>query len=243
MLSPVKRNRLSDQVFEQIRDSILSGQWLPGQRLPSERELCETMAVNRSSVREALKRLEQARLVEIHQGNGSVVLDFRTNAGFDLLQDMLLPEGQVNQIALRSILEFRALIGPEIARLAARRMPEADLDEVERLTAEIAALGADDSRRLQELDYELLLLLVRAGENLALMFIINSTKEIYFAHREHFLVMYQSALDSRGIYGELAAALRARNEERSGQLYGELLEREHRTFFEQLAALGFAVDL
>ena len=63
MLKPVARTKLSDQVFTQLRDKILSSEYPPGERLPSERELCASLDVNRSSVREALKRLEHARLI------------------------------------------------------------------------------------------------------------------------------------------------------------------------------------
>ena len=74
MLKPVARTNLSDQVFDQLRDKILAGEYEPGQRLPSERLLCESLEVNRSSVREALKRLEHVRLISTRQGGGSRVL-------------------------------------------------------------------------------------------------------------------------------------------------------------------------
>jgi len=111
-----KRANLSRQVFERLRRRILSGKYKPGHRLPSERELCDILDVNRSSVREALKRLEQARLIEIRHGGGSEVLDFRTSAGFDLLPDLLVVAGHLNHIVLRSIFEYRTLICSEIAR-------------------------------------------------------------------------------------------------------------------------------
>jgi GntR family transcriptional regulator, transcriptional repressor for pyruvate dehydrogenase complex len=97
MLKPVERQNLSNQVFEQLRDTILSEEYSPGERLPSERELCDILKINRSSVREALKRLEEARLIRIRHGEGSVVQDFRNNAGFDLLRHLVMPGGRLKE--------------------------------------------------------------------------------------------------------------------------------------------------
>src|SRR4030042_3447438 len=121
MLKPIDRSALSKQVFEQLKEEIIEKRYGPGEHLPPERELCEILKVNRSSVREALRRLEQARLIEVRQGEGCMVLDFRTNAGFDLLGDLIVLGGKINSLAIRSIFEFRSLICPEIARLEALR--------------------------------------------------------------------------------------------------------------------------
>lgn len=57
MLKPVRKQSLSDAVFTQLRDQIVSGALAPGEPLPAERLLCEALGVNRGSVREALRRL------------------------------------------------------------------------------------------------------------------------------------------------------------------------------------------
>lgn len=76
MLKPVRRQSLSDAVFDQLRDRIVSGAMRAGDPLPAERALCEALGVNRGAVREALKRLAQARLVAVQHGGASRVLDF-----------------------------------------------------------------------------------------------------------------------------------------------------------------------
>ena len=119
MLRPIEKSRRSDQVFAQLLDGILAGEFAPGAKLPPEREICERLNVNRTSVREAVKRLQQARLVEVRQGSGTVVRDYRLYAGLDLIGDLLAPAGRLNRRALRSVLEMRLLLGPELARLAA----------------------------------------------------------------------------------------------------------------------------
>ena len=96
----------------------------PGQTLPSERRLAEVLGVSRPAVREALKRVSAAGLVEVRQGDATTVRDFRRHAGLDLLPRLLLRAGELDLSVVRSILEARLHNGPKAAELAAvRRQP------------------------------------------------------------------------------------------------------------------------
>ncbi len=83
IIKPVERLSLVDLIFRQLRDSMLTGELGPGDELPAERVLSDRLEANRGAVREAPKRLEQARLVEIHQGETTRVLDFGTGVAVD----------------------------------------------------------------------------------------------------------------------------------------------------------------
>ncbi len=229
-LIPVERRSLSDQVFSQIRDRILTGAYQAGQRLPAERTLSETLHVNRSSVREALKRLEQTNLIEIRHGEGSVVLDFRLTAGFELLRDLISPGAAPDPLAVRSMLEFRGLIGPEIARLAALRISDSELAEIEALVEAIEAAPETDTRQLQDLDFEFHYTMVRASENLALLLILNSVRGIYLRLRDSFAPMFPSS--SRPLYREIAGALREHDAEMAKQVCGKLIDDGNAAFWE-----------
>src|SRR5690348_9206426 len=112
-LQPVARQSVSDAVFEQLRDEILSGRLTPNEALPAERTLTEVLGVNRQAVREALKRLHQAGLVEISHGGSTRVRDYRSSAGLDLLETLLIAaDGSIDARVARSIMEMRACIGP-----------------------------------------------------------------------------------------------------------------------------------
>lgn len=122
VLKPVLRQSLSDLVFAQIRDRILGGDYEPGTPLPGERELAQKLGVNRGAVREALKRLGEARLVATQHGGGTRVADFRATAGMGVLSTLLFtPDGQINAKTARSIIEMRSALAPDVARLAALR--------------------------------------------------------------------------------------------------------------------------
>ncbi len=120
-LQPVNRRSVPEDVFEQIVAEVLSGEMQPGETLPSERRLAEVLGVSRPAVREALKRLTAAGLVEIRQGDATTVRDFRRHAGLDLLPRLLLREGELDLSVVRSILETRLHNGPKVAQLAAQR--------------------------------------------------------------------------------------------------------------------------
>src|SRR5689334_16648114 len=120
-LQPVNRRSVPEDVFEQIVSEVLSGQMQPGESLPSERRLAEVLGVSRPAVREALKRLTAAGLVEVRQGDATTVRDFRRHAGLDLLPRLLLRAGELDLSVVRSILEARLHNGPKAAELAAAR--------------------------------------------------------------------------------------------------------------------------
>lgn len=123
-LRPVNRRSVPEDVFEQIVSGVLSGAMQPGETLPSERRLAEVLGVSRPAVREALKRVSAAGLVEVRQGDATTVRDFRRHAGLDLLPRLLLRSGELDLSVVRSILEARLHNGPKAAELAAlRRQP------------------------------------------------------------------------------------------------------------------------
>jgi len=120
-LQPVNRRSVPEDVFDQILADVLSGEMQPGQPLPSERRLAEVLGVSRPAVREALKRVSAAGLVEVRQGDATTVRDFRRHAGLDLLPRLLMRGGRLDTAVVRSILEARLHNGPKVAELAALR--------------------------------------------------------------------------------------------------------------------------
>ena len=178
MLQPVERRSLSDSAFDQLRDGIVSGQMAIGEALPSERVLCETLGVNRGALREALKRLQQARLVAIRQGGKTRVLDFRTHAGLGLLQSQLIDkDGQLRLKVARSIVEMRAALAPDMTRLAAAR---ASAEQKAALQACLDAIAAAaDTAALQRAALGFWDVIASACDNLAYRLAFNTLRETY----------------------------------------------------------------
>jgi GntR family transcriptional regulator, transcriptional repressor for pyruvate dehydrogenase complex len=116
--------RLGEQVAMVLLGRIRLGEYLPGRRLPSERELGELLGVSRTAVREGLRWLEYQKYVEVRRGKhgGAVVLRTPLELAVERIK------GHVADLV--QLLEFRLLIEPMAAELAASRI---SADELERL--------------------------------------------------------------------------------------------------------------
>lgn len=180
MFEPIRKKSLPQKVYEQLQEKIVGGSFEPGEPLPGERRLAEMLQVNRNAVREALKRLEQARLISIQHGGATTVLNFLRTASMDLLGQIVMgADGALNLKAVRSLMEMRSAIGPDVARLCALRW-EAPLDE--RLLAIVRAMEeADlaDLASLQALDMDLWMVLVGGSDNVAYQLAFNSIRDAW----------------------------------------------------------------
>lgn len=110
-------------VSEQIRRAIHIGRYLPGDKLPAERQLAEQMGVSRTTVREALRVLEGEGYVESHRGamGGIVVLDQSAS------EERMRPVVSARLAEFEELFDFRAAVEGAAARLAAVRRTEFDL--------------------------------------------------------------------------------------------------------------------
>ncbi|SCL29106.1 transcriptional regulator, GntR family [Micromonospora rhizosphaerae] len=172
--APVPRASVSDHVFGQLRDAIVGGRYRPGDTLPGERELAAAFAVNRHAIREALRRLQQLGLVRVSQGGATRVLDWRVHAGLDLAlsltqSDDVLPV----ETLVRDMLEMRACVGIDAARLCAERGDPAVSAAVVRAADEYGAL-APDLPRMNEADIAMWRLIVSGSGNTAYLLAFNS---------------------------------------------------------------------
>jgi len=173
-LTAIRARSLSEQVFEQLASAIVTGKYPPGSTLQAERTLTGVFGVNRHVVREALKRLEQVGLVKVSQGGGTRVMDFRKTAGLDLLA--LMSEHarggyDVAQIWL-AVLEMRAAIGADVARLCALRASPALKNEILILAQQMATTKDDEV--LYELEIKFWELVADGADNIAYRLSLNS---------------------------------------------------------------------
>lgn len=205
-LRKIAKKTLSDEVYDQLSGEIVEGRFGAGVNLPAERQLCETLGVNRGAIREALKRLAQAGLVSISQGGGTKVLDFRRNAGLDLLGRMLFHrDNTINFGVARSVMEMRAVLAPDIARLCAQRASAADIEAARELIERMhAAAEVDDLAELQDLSLRFWDVMVRGSGNIAYELSFNTLRETYDRLRE--VLVQVMAEETRDVQGHRAIA-------------------------------------
>jgi DNA-binding GntR family transcriptional regulator len=132
---------LADQAYHAIRGLIVSLELAPGAVI-DERQLVERLAIGRTPVREALRRLAQERLVEVYPRRGMFV------TGVDVRE-------------LARLSEVREVLEPEAARLAAERATDADRRELGALLAELDTAGGE----LMDLDERIHRAVYRAAHN------------------------------------------------------------------------------
>lgn len=125
---------LTDQAILRIKEMIRAGELRPGDRLPPEKELSESLGLSRSSLREAVKALEAIRVLDVRRGDGTFV----TSLTPDLLLEALSFVADVHQDAsLLEMFEVRRILEPAATGLAAARATPADLAHLQRLLADV----------------------------------------------------------------------------------------------------------
>jgi GntR family transcriptional repressor for pyruvate dehydrogenase complex len=159
--------------------AIVAGEFSPGQRLPPERELAARFGVSRNVVREAVNELRSRGLLETRQGSGSVVTDNVHKPVSDLLGTMLT--GQTNGEA--KLLELRAALEIDVARLAAERATEDEIAELQRILDAYTAAGQNVDA-CAELDIEFHRALVRASHNDLFGLVLASVDELLVKSRK-----------------------------------------------------------
>lgn len=124
--------RLYEQIIVKLQTLIANGQLRPGDRLPPERTLAATFRVSRNSVREAIRSLAEAGVLQSRRGDGTYVRDMPTS----ILVEQMARAMHDQRGRLRDILEFRKIVEPAIAELAALRMTPAILDRLKILVCD-----------------------------------------------------------------------------------------------------------
>jgi len=208
---------------------IITRELLPGDALPGERTLCRMFGVNRSSVREALKRLEQSRLISVSHGRSSIVRDYMDSGGFEIVRDLVMPKGQLDPVAVRSIFELTPLLHAEAGRLAANRRTDEDLLMLRKVHARMVSMKEFDLRAMQQLDFAFVHAVTLASKNVALTLINNSVKDLYFVHAELFAVPLYACWENNKRYAEIITAVEVQDPTHAKHLCSEImLYKQHK---------------
>lgn len=149
-----------DFAVQSIRDMVLNGGYAPGDQLPPAREMCETIGVSRTVLREALRVVESYGLITIQAGKGVYVKEFGIDS-FEGNAETLIAAGQVE---ITDLIQARHFLEPGIAHIAALRATSADIKALEnQLQDMIEHLDAGDY--FMKADKEFHLTLGRASRN------------------------------------------------------------------------------
>jgi GntR family transcriptional repressor for pyruvate dehydrogenase complex len=169
-----KQPKLYQRIVDAITASVESGAYKPGQRLPSERDFAEEFKVSRPTVREAMIALEIRGVVEARQGSG-VFVTARTGGGFGA-EGGTPPEFDVGVFELT---EARRLFEGETAALAASVITDAEIQNLERLVAEMADKNSRESD-VDRADRQFHIAIAQATQNNAIVTVVENLWDLRY---------------------------------------------------------------
>jgi GntR family transcriptional repressor for pyruvate dehydrogenase complex len=196
-------NRVFQAVFADLKQRIRSGQWLPGDRLPSITRLARDLNVSTASLREALRSLESIGLVQIEHGRGVFVVAAQS------LPDLVGHFANLDTGLIVALAETRRILEPELAALAAERASEEELNKIARL-AQMMEEYARDGLDFVEPDVEFHRRIAQAARNPVLFRMMESVNDLFLESRR--LTSQEPGMTARAVRYHLliAEALRDR---------------------------------
>ncbi len=201
LAKPLTRLRLHEEIVGIIQRQILNGEIKPGSKLPPEREMAETFNVNRATVREALRKLENLDLIEIRHGDGLYVKNYLESGNFDLIKAAMSSDSR--EKILYNILETRRHVVPQIAYLAAQRRTEKDLAELENVIS-------GSNIKMLERDIRVHQLIARASQNLVCTITLNFFNQFFHEYGHLYFDEEKNIQRSVIFHREIYEALRDR---------------------------------
>ena len=137
-----KQRKVSALVYEELLRQIKERKWAEGEKLPSENELRLEMGVSRISIREAMQKLTALGIVETRQGEGS----FLKRVTSDTYKDIMFPMFMINKNSLEEILEYRMVMEVGATEIAAQRITDKELEQLEEIVERMEANDTDIKR-------------------------------------------------------------------------------------------------
>ena len=213
--APARRN-LAERIARTLRASIVKGRLQPGEALPSERVLAEKYDVNRSSIREAMKRLEAWGLVTIRHGGATRVTEALLDSGLSLVPELLEAGGELGLTILHDLHELRGLLLGWSAEQAALKADAASVARLEQLVRSLTEPRLKPAA-LQALDYDFFEQLVLISGNQLLLLFSKIVRDIYFRAPERFLPLYRAGVFDAEHHRRAVAAIRAKDQRAAGE--------------------------
>jgi DNA-binding FadR family transcriptional regulator len=191
-----KQNRIYQDVVEQIQTVILEGHIAPGDKLPSERELCDMFKTSRGTLREALRILEQKSLIEIRLGinGGAYVKDVNG----ELMAENLAMLIRSHSISLQHLAEFREGVEGTVTGIAARRSTAADNKKLAGLLDDAARCrerGMEGWNSFVQVDEKIHTEIARITGNPLYNFVLHSIHDNIHRYYDKFLIVGEVEMD------------------------------------------------
>lgn len=225
-IQPVKKVNVGEQVFRQLKEMILKGEWPAEKKIPSENELAEMLHVSRITVRQALQKLNALGLIETRPGEGSFVK--QPDAGDNM--NALIPVMYLGNQSPKEVFEFRQIIETESVRLAAKRVSRKDIQALrDTLQEMIWCRDHSDPKGFSESDLQFHLQIAQITKN-SLIIRINSILQDVLGRSMDEVISKMGCENGIYYHEQIIKAVEAHDEEKAVQLMKEHIEKNYKFF-------------
>lgn len=210
MLAPNKTTKVYDQVIEQIKSKIKSGEIKKGDRLASEREMAESIGVSRASVREAIRALEVVGLVESKHGAGNYIKTNFDNSLFEPLSVMFM----LQESSVKEMYDLRETLELQCAKLSAENIEDNELALLTAIVDRMYIAGSEEESL--ELDIKFHYLIAKASRNVLLINVLDVISQLMdeFIQKSRMQILHEGNTKESllEIHENLLRALKCRDE-------------------------------
>jgi GntR family transcriptional repressor for pyruvate dehydrogenase complex len=208
MLKPVRKSRVSDEATSQLIGLILSGGYAVGDKLPPERELAGQLSITRTSLREALRQMENMGLLRVRPGDGIYVEDHRTNATLDFVRHLLSAGLGLDRPLIMAIEEVRRIFAVKMVELAAERIDEESLGRLQEIV-DCFPRTATEELLSGEWDFRLFHEIAKATGNSLFVYMLNTIRDVFSQLRWIYSRLDEGFESVAELNEKIVAALRA----------------------------------
>jgi GntR family transcriptional regulator, transcriptional repressor for pyruvate dehydrogenase complex len=211
---PITRSRLHEEIVTIIQKQIMNGTIPPGSKLPPEREMAQTLNVNRATVREALSKLENLDLIEIRHGDGLYAKNYLESGNLDLIKAAL--DMDEHKDVMSNLLEARRYIVPQVAYVAAQRRTSTDLKELKEVISQ-------KNLSMLERDIKVHQIIARATHNLICIIGLNYFNQIFHDYGYLYFDDERNVERSRVFHREIYEAIKAKKPREARRIMHDVL--------------------
>ena len=211
---PIIRSRLHEEIVTIIQKQIMNGAIPPGSKLPPEREMAQTLNVNRATVREALSKLENLDLIEIRHGDGLYAKNYLESGNLDLIKVAL--DMDEHKEIMFNLLEARRYIVPQVAYVAAQRRTATDLKELKEVISQ-------KDLSMLERDIKVHQIIARATHNLVCTIGLNYFNQIFHDYGYLYFDDERNVERSRVFHREIYEAIKAKKPREARRIMHDVL--------------------
>lgn len=215
---PVSRTRLYEEVEHILLSNIIRGELPAGEKLPTERLLAKNLDVNRSTIREALGKLESLDLVEIRHGDGAYVRNYLESGSLELIREMIHLDKPNREGIIRALLEFRTITAPEMAYRAARNRTEEHLSQLDEI------IHGDNEMSIVEKDVRVHHTIALASGNILYVVLLNFFNKFMYEYGFLYFGDKENQVQSLKFHENIYRAIKAGDAGKSRRIMHRIME-------------------